>query len=253
MADYLEAYAERFRLPVQTGVSVDAIAKNGGGYVVTAGDRRIEADHVVVASGTFASPIVPDLAAELDPRITQLHSADYRNPSQLQEGAVLVVGASHSGGDIAFEVARTYPTLVSGTQAGFRSRSPGTTDGPSRCAASRRRHPACTSSACRSCKGSRRCSSRAWVATPSSSPTTSPRGSRRRAPAVAVRRVHRPEANNRPDAELRSMVTGNARSPQRAGRGLPVPFACPSRCRRRAHRRESLRAPRGHRCRHLHR
>jgi putative flavoprotein involved in K+ transport len=69
---------------------------------------------VVVASGTFASPIVPDFAGELDPRITQLHSADYRNPSQLQEGAVLVVGASHSGGDIAFEVARTHPTLLSG-------------------------------------------------------------------------------------------------------------------------------------------
>jgi putative flavoprotein involved in K+ transport len=74
----------------------------------------------VVATGTFGrSPHVPGVAAELDPAIRQLHSADYRSPVQLQEGSVLVVGAAHSGGDIAYEVARAgHPTLLSGRDTG---------------------------------------------------------------------------------------------------------------------------------------
>jgi putative flavoprotein involved in K+ transport len=121
MADYLEAYAHRFALPVRTGVAVDGVEMNGNGYVVLAGDRRFEADNVVVATGVFQHdyPVTPAFAAELDPRIRQLHSADYRGPDQLQEGAVLVVGAAHSGGDIAYEVARAgYRTLLSGRDTG---------------------------------------------------------------------------------------------------------------------------------------
>jgi putative flavoprotein involved in K+ transport len=118
MADYLEAYAERFALPVRTGVTVDDISRDGDGYVVTAGAHRFEADQVVVASGTFQRPVVPAFAGELDPAIRQLHSGDYRNPTQLRDGPVLVVGASHSGGDIAFEVARTHPTILSGKDRG---------------------------------------------------------------------------------------------------------------------------------------
>jgi putative flavoprotein involved in K+ transport len=114
MADYLEAYADRFQLPVRVGVGVDGLFREDDGYVVTSGDRRIEADHVVVASGTWQSPVVPDFAGRLDPGIRQLHSGQYRNPSQLQDGAVLVVGASHSGGDIALEVAREHRTVLSG-------------------------------------------------------------------------------------------------------------------------------------------
>jgi putative flavoprotein involved in K+ transport len=121
MADYLESYAERFELPVRSGITVDALETNGDGYVVTAGDRRLGADNVVVATGVFQHehPIIPEFAAELDPAIRQLHSADYRGPEQLQAGPVLVVGASHSGGDIAFEVARAgYPTVLSGRDTG---------------------------------------------------------------------------------------------------------------------------------------
>ena len=114
VADYLEAYAARFELPVQTGVGVDGLSRDGDRYVVSAGDRRFEADQVVVASGTFQKPITPEFAPDLDPAIRQLHSNDYRNPSQLRDGAVLVVGASHSGADIAFEVARDHDTILSG-------------------------------------------------------------------------------------------------------------------------------------------
>jgi putative flavoprotein involved in K+ transport len=121
MAEYLESYAARFELPVRSGVAVERLERNGDGYVVTAGDRRVSADNVVVATGVFQHehPISPDFASELDPRIRQLHSADYRGPEQLQPGRVLVVGAAHSGGDIAYEVARAgFDTILSGRDTG---------------------------------------------------------------------------------------------------------------------------------------
>jgi putative flavoprotein involved in K+ transport len=114
IADYLEAYAERFELPVITGAPVDSVRRDGDRYVVRSGAHRFLADNVVVASGTFQEPIVPAFAHELDPAITQMHSSDYRNPSQLQEGPALIVGCSHSGADIALELASQHPTVLSG-------------------------------------------------------------------------------------------------------------------------------------------
>jgi putative flavoprotein involved in K+ transport len=118
MADYLEAYAARFRLPVRGGVRVERLSREGDRYVVSAGGQRFEADSVVVASGTYGSPSVPTFAAELDPGIVQLHSSQYRNPSQLREGAVLVVGAGNSGADLGLEVARDHQTWLSGRDVG---------------------------------------------------------------------------------------------------------------------------------------
>lgn len=114
IADYLEAYADRFELPVRTDVSVDTLTRKGHRFVVHAGTERYEADNVVVASGTWQEPFTPDFADQLDPSVRQLHSHDYRNPAQLQDGAVLVVGCSHSGADIAFEVAAEHHTILSG-------------------------------------------------------------------------------------------------------------------------------------------
>ena len=104
MADYLESYAARFELPVRTGVRVDGLSRNGDRYVVTSGDRRFQADNVVVAMAATRSRGCPVFAAELDPGIVQLHSGEYRNPSQLQDGGVLVVGAGNSGAEIALDV-----------------------------------------------------------------------------------------------------------------------------------------------------
>src|SRR5580765_8524586 len=118
MADYLEAYATRFELPVRTGVSVERISRRGERFVVAAGDERFDADRVIVASGAHRIPRIPAFASELDPRIVQLHSSEYRRPSQLQEGGVLVVGVGNSGAEIAFELARTRPTWLAGKQAG---------------------------------------------------------------------------------------------------------------------------------------
>ncbi|HEX9122498.1 MAG TPA: FAD-dependent oxidoreductase [Actinomycetota bacterium] len=118
MADYLEAYAERFDLPVRTGLPVDGLSRQADRYVVSAGHRRFEADNVVVASGAHHIPKVPAFAAELAPDIVQLHSKEYRGPSQLREGDVLLVGAGNSGAEIGIEVSRFHRTWLSGPDTG---------------------------------------------------------------------------------------------------------------------------------------
>ena len=118
MARFLESYVAQFRLPVRTGVRVDHVSRHGDGYLVRAGDLHIEAEHVVVAMADFQHPRVPSFAAELDRQIVQIHSAEYRNPSQLRDGGVLVVGAGNSGAEIAREVVRGHPVWLSGRDVG---------------------------------------------------------------------------------------------------------------------------------------
>jgi putative flavoprotein involved in K+ transport len=86
--------------------------------VVAAGERRFHADHVVVASGAYQQPRIPAFAPQLASGIVQLHSSEYRDPSQLQEGGVLVVGAANSGAEIALEVSRDHRTWLSGRHPG---------------------------------------------------------------------------------------------------------------------------------------
>ena len=117
-ADYLEAYAQRFELPVRPGTRVERLTKADGRYLVEAGQERLTADCVVSATGFYGTPSVPELASELDPRIVQMHSSEYRNPSQLRPGGVLLVGAGNSGADIAMEVSKTHQTWLSGPDKG---------------------------------------------------------------------------------------------------------------------------------------
>ena len=119
MADYLESYVRHFELPVETGVTVDRLTRQGSTYHVSAGDRQYEADQVVVAMATFQKPTVPAFAPELSPEIVHLHSSDYRNPQQLRDGAVLIVGAGNSGSEIAMELSRAgHQIWVSGRDVG---------------------------------------------------------------------------------------------------------------------------------------
>ena len=117
-ADYLEAYAARFDLTVRTGVSVSGLRRDGDRYVVTSGERRFEANRVIVAAGAFRIPKVPGFAFDLDPGIVQLHSSEYRNPGQLAAGDVLVVGVGNSGAEITSEVARSHRSWLSGKESG---------------------------------------------------------------------------------------------------------------------------------------
>ncbi len=118
MADYLEAYAQHFRLPVRCGTRVDRLGREGRQYVATAGARRYEAPHVVVAMANYQEPRVPEFAARLDPGIVQFHSLEYRNPSQLQAGDVLLAGAGNSGSELAMELARTHRVWMAGRDTG---------------------------------------------------------------------------------------------------------------------------------------
>jgi putative flavoprotein involved in K+ transport len=120
VADYLEAYAQRLELPVQTGIAVDGVhwSDQEDRYLVTAGERRYRARQVVVATGAFHHPRIPGFAVDLDPGILQFHSSEFRDPSQLHDGDVLVVGASNSGAEVALIVAPRHRTILSGPDTG---------------------------------------------------------------------------------------------------------------------------------------
>jgi putative flavoprotein involved in K+ transport len=118
MADYMESYVARFGLDVRTGVRIDRVSKRDGRFVIEAGASTYEADNVIVATGSHRVPRLPDFARDLDPRILQLHSSEYRSPAQLREGPVLIVGFGNSGAEIGAELVRTRPTWVSGKPYG---------------------------------------------------------------------------------------------------------------------------------------
>ncbi|MGC3996882.1 MAG: NAD(P)-binding domain-containing protein [Anaeromyxobacter sp.] len=119
MADYLEAYARRFALPVRTGFKVERLWRSGSVYRVQSGVEVLEADAVVVAMGSFQAHRRPAFAASLDPAIVQVTSCEYLRPSQLRPGGVLLVGAGNSGAELALELARQgHPTWLSGRDVG---------------------------------------------------------------------------------------------------------------------------------------
>jgi putative flavoprotein involved in K+ transport len=107
LADYLQAYAAAFDLPVRLNARVTSLSQTDDGFEVQTADATFQARQVVVATGPFQVPFVPPQARGLDPSVTQLHSAHYRNPQALPEGPVLVVGGGNSGFQIAEELAAT--------------------------------------------------------------------------------------------------------------------------------------------------
>jgi putative flavoprotein involved in K+ transport len=119
LADYLEAYAETFDLPIELETRVTGLGRADGRYRLetSAGDRA--ADQVVVATGAHSSPWRPAFADELDDDVFACHSSGYRNPDQLHDGDVLVVGAGNSGTQIATELSNDGRTvLLSGRDTG---------------------------------------------------------------------------------------------------------------------------------------
>jgi putative flavoprotein involved in K+ transport len=107
VAQYLQAYASAFNLPVRLNARVTSLTKRDGEYLLATADEGFTARHVVVATGPFQVPFVPPAAEDLDDTVTQMHSADYRSPDQLPHGQVLVVGGGNSGFQIAEELAAT--------------------------------------------------------------------------------------------------------------------------------------------------
>jgi putative flavoprotein involved in K+ transport len=118
MADYLEAYAERFALPVRPRTRVERLYRRDNAFVVQTNGGDLVADQVVVAMSNYQQRKVPAFATELRPDIVQLHSGDYRNPDQLAAGAVLIAGAGNSGAEIARELAGQRPVFLAGADPG---------------------------------------------------------------------------------------------------------------------------------------
>ena len=101
---YFDDYVERFDLPVHCGVEVFSVEKQGKRYAVRTSEGDYETDNVVIATGLYQSPRIPLFSAHISSNILQIHSSQYRNPSSLPSGAVLVVGTGQSGAQIAQEL-----------------------------------------------------------------------------------------------------------------------------------------------------
>jgi putative flavoprotein involved in K+ transport len=127
MADYLEAYAQRFKLPIRHGMRVNHVRKRGDRFVVVTATQEFEAAQVVVAMGKYQRPRTPAFAADLSPEVAQIHLSSYRDVSQLRPGRVLVVGAGNSGADLALEAARVgHHVWLAGPSVGEVPFRPGT-------------------------------------------------------------------------------------------------------------------------------
>ncbi|WNM24335.1 flavin-containing monooxygenase [Demequina capsici] len=117
-ADYLERYAAVHGLPVRSGTRVTRLGKDHAGFVVETATDTIHADRVVLAAGYDALPQIPAFASQIDPGTVQLHSSEYRRPSDVPAGYVLVVGAGNSGADISLELAQTHHVVLAGRHPG---------------------------------------------------------------------------------------------------------------------------------------
>jgi putative flavoprotein involved in K+ transport len=117
VADYLEAYAREFELPVRLSSQVTSLEPSNGGYRIETscpyGLGPYEANQVIVASGAYQRPFTPTIAEKLGDQVNQLHSAEYRNPEQVPTGDVLVVGAANSGAGIAEDLAQSHRVYLS--------------------------------------------------------------------------------------------------------------------------------------------
>jgi putative flavoprotein involved in K+ transport len=113
VADYQERYARSLGVRIHLGRRVTAARPDGTGIVVETTGGTFIARELVVATGVFQTPKVPAFAAQLDPDVFQIHTSEYRRPSQIPSGTVVVVGSGNSGGDIAAELSRERPVLLS--------------------------------------------------------------------------------------------------------------------------------------------
>jgi putative flavoprotein involved in K+ transport len=107
VTELIERFAKVSRAPVRTGVNVTSVRTAGDGYQVTTSDGEIRSQAVVIASGACNRPTVPPLSDAVPALVRQLTPFDYRDPGQLPDGGVLVVGASATGVQLAAEISRS--------------------------------------------------------------------------------------------------------------------------------------------------
>jgi putative flavoprotein involved in K+ transport len=110
---YLERYAETFELPIELKSEVRRLSHEGGRFVLEVDGRTVTAQQVVVATGPFQTPLVPKLTKGLDSGVWQVHSTGYRQPLDVPEGTVLVIGGGNTGFQIAKELSATHKVVLS--------------------------------------------------------------------------------------------------------------------------------------------
>lgn len=116
IADYLDQYVQAFDLPIKFNTQVQKVRKEKDIFVISTNDLMLKTKRIVIATGPFHTPSIPSFSKELSREITQLHSSEYRNPTQLQDGPVLVVGSGNSGAQIAVELSESHETYLSVSQ-----------------------------------------------------------------------------------------------------------------------------------------
>lgn len=116
IADYLKSYAEAFDLPVELNTEVLSVTRNDGGFCVETTKGKYLTRNVVVATGPFQTKRIPIFSSSLSENVLQLHSSEYKNPNQLQQGNVLVVGGGNSGAQIAVELSKERETYLAVSQ-----------------------------------------------------------------------------------------------------------------------------------------
>jgi putative flavoprotein involved in K+ transport len=110
---YLEQYAETFELPIELNSPVRRLTAENGRFVLEVDGRTITANQVVVATGPFQAPYMPELSDRLEPDVFQTHSTGYRKPSDVPDGTVLIVGGGNTGFQIAKELSATHKVYLS--------------------------------------------------------------------------------------------------------------------------------------------
>lgn len=116
IADYLQQYADEMNLPIQLNTAVQQATRTVDGFQIETSQGIFFAQNVVVATGPFQTKQIPAFSQALSPDVVQLHSSDYRNPGQLREGNVLVVGGGNSGAQIAVELTKEKQTYLAVSQ-----------------------------------------------------------------------------------------------------------------------------------------
>jgi putative flavoprotein involved in K+ transport len=107
VAAYLKSYVDKFNIPIAFNQKISSLKKENGVYIIKSESKTFKAKNVVVATGPFHKPFTPSFHTKISKDITQIHSEHYKNPSQLQDGDTLVVGAGDSGVQILDEISNT--------------------------------------------------------------------------------------------------------------------------------------------------
>ena len=113
ISKYLQTYAMEFHLPIQFDTEVIEVTYENGIFNVVTNTGKLTSKNLVVATGAFHVKYTPSFSEKLNKQVFQLHSSEYKNPTQLQEGSVMVVGGGNSGAQIAVELSSVKETYIS--------------------------------------------------------------------------------------------------------------------------------------------